>query len=412
MEHHVDRMECPDEVTADTGTQVPFSHGVNNRNSTKAGGDQLGAGLRSASYTNNTLNQITGRGVPSAVDVIGVATAAATVSVNGSTGGVYRLGDYFRRELSATNTSGPQWLPVGVTATSGPTNTVWPTGYVLVPPAGQTFQYDADGNLTNDSAWSYTWDAENRLVQMTNTTAVTTTARKKLVFQYDHQARRIRKTVYPWGATDYSTTPALDLKFLYDDWNLLAELNATNSALIRSCMWGLDLSGSEQGAGGVGGLLRLTYFGASTTNAFVAYDGNGNVVGLVDANGGTNVAEYIYGPFAEPLVVTGPLGKLNPFRFSTKYTDEETDLLYYGYRYYSVSAGRWLSREPLGDDSFLTSYSESRSRTERWRLLRQALQPTYGFVQNNPIAGKDILGLRFDCPCSQAQNPLGSHLNI
>ena len=55
----------------------------------------------------------------------------------------------------------------------------------------------------------------------------------------------------------------------YRQHNRLAELNATNNAVIRSYLWGLDLSGSEQGAGGVGGLLRLTYYGSSTTNAFV-----------------------------------------------------------------------------------------------------------------------------------------------
>ena len=40
------------------------------------------------------------------------------------------------------------------------------------------------------------------------------------------------------------------------------------------------------------------------------------------------------------------MAKANPFRFSTKYQDDETDLLYYGYRYYNASTGRWLSRDP------------------------------------------------------------------
>ena len=31
----------------------------------------------------------------------------------------------------------------------------------------------------------------------------------------------------------------------------------------------------------------------------------------------------------------------NPFRFSAKYTDAETGLLYYGFRYYQSSLGRW-----------------------------------------------------------------------
>jgi len=36
-------------------------------------------------------------------------------------------------------------------------------------------------------------------------------------------------------------------------------------------------------------------------------------------------------------------------RFSTKYTDDETGLVYYGYRYYSPELGRWINRDPLGD---------------------------------------------------------------
>ena len=30
----------------------------------------------------------------------------------------------------------------------------------FLPPAAQTFAYDADGNLTNDGVWTYAWDAE------------------------------------------------------------------------------------------------------------------------------------------------------------------------------------------------------------------------------------------------------------
>src|SRR5574338_1648219 len=55
----------------------------------------------------------------------------------------------------------------------------------------------------------------------------------------------------------------------------------------------------------------------------------------------------IEGPFGEVLRATGPMAKANPFRFSTKYQDDETDLLYYGYRYYNASTGRWLSRDPI-----------------------------------------------------------------
>jgi RHS repeat-associated protein len=55
------------------------------------------------------------------------------------------------------------------------------------------------------------------------------------------------------------------------------------------------------------------------------------------------------GPFGEVIRATGPMAKANPFRFSTKYQDDETDLLYYDYRYYNASTGRWLSRDPIGE---------------------------------------------------------------
>ena len=45
-----------------------------------------------------------------------------------------------------------------------------------------------------------------------------------------------------------------------------------------------------------------------------------------------------------------------PFRFSTKYLDEETGLYYYGYRYYSPELGRWVSRDPIEETGGLNLY--------------------------------------------------------
>jgi RHS repeat-associated protein len=41
------------------------------------------------------------------------------------------------------------------------------------------------------------------------------------------------------------------------------------------------------------------------------------------------------------------MAKANPIRFSTKYQDDESDLRYYGYRYYNPSTGAWRNRDPL-----------------------------------------------------------------
>ena len=64
-------------------------------------------------------------------------------------------------------------------------------------------------------------------------------------------------------------------------WNLIAVLNGTNDAVIRSFVWGNDLSGPMHGAGGVEGLLAVK----DTVHSihFTAYDGNGNVGALIRA---------------------------------------------------------------------------------------------------------------------------------
>jgi len=110
---------------------------------------------------------------------------------------------------------------------------------------------------------------------------------------------------------------------------------------------GLDLSGTEQGAGGIGGLLWFTqHTGANVGSHCCAYDGNGNVAALVNAANGSETARYEYGPFGEPIRITGSAAGQNPFRFSTKRTEPTTDLILYEYRVYQPSTGRCLSRDP------------------------------------------------------------------
>ncbi len=164
------------------------------------------------------------------------------------------------------------------------------------------FVHDADGNLTQDGRWAYTWDGENRLVTMEALSAVPAAAKLRVEFEYDWRGRRIGKTVKAWSGTSY--TNAYVLKFLYDGWNLAAEVS-TNNVLVRSYLWGTDLSGRFQGAGGVGGLLAVNV--ATNGVHFAAYDRNGNIAGLVSASGGAVTARFEYGPFAEPIRVSGPM---------------------------------------------------------------------------------------------------------
>jgi RHS repeat-associated protein len=215
--------------------------------------------------------------------------------------------------------------------------------------------------------------------------------RQMLVFSYDWQGRRIQKDVLTWNPSTLNYQLSTRTQFVYDGCNLLGILNSPSS-ILQSFLWGLDLSGSLQGAGGVGGLVKV--FDATTDkHYFPAYDGNGNVMALVDGSTGAEAARYEYGPFGEPLVVGGSYAAANPFRFTTKLTDEETGHLYYGYRSFNPAIGTWLNRDPLGDEGFLKRLSKGKSPQVRRFLRQQALMPSYAFAVNNPVNRYDVAGL-------------------
>jgi RHS repeat-associated protein len=161
---------------------------------------------------------------------------------------------------------------------------------------------------------------------------------------------------------------------VYDGWNVAAIFDGSNNTTpLYTFTWGLDLSGSQQGAGGVGGLLSMTIAtGSNAGTYFPCYDGNGNVVAMVNASGGTLAVVWEYSPFGEVIKATGPLAFTAPFLFSTKFYDWETGMYYYGYRYYNPSTGRWPSRDPIEEGGGIN---------------------LYGFVANNPVSKIDTYGL-------------------
>ena len=326
-----------------------------------------------STYTVNRLNQYSQRTVPDQVDVFGIANPTANVTVRvigGTTYTAVRKGEYYHHPLTVGNNVYPE---IEVKSLYGAT--LAQTNRVFNPPATETFSHDADGNLTSDGRWTYTWDAENRLIAMIRDTGTPAGARQWLRFEYDHQGRRVRKRFETNNGSGWVLSS--DTAFAYDGWNLVAELNAASSnARLRTYLWGIDLSGQAEpapnGAGGVGGLLLVTDYVGGTTYHWPAYDGNGNVAALVAEANGSLSARYEYGPFGETLRATGAMAKKNPLRFSTKYTDDQTGFLYYGYRFYNPTTGRWISRDP----------SEEKGGAN-----------LYNFLHNEPVARCDYLGL-------------------
>jgi RHS repeat-associated protein len=329
-------------------------------------------------YTANDLNQYTQR-ENNTLAVSGTANASAKVAVSGPmpapdggqvragrpTGGTY-WGSNVVVNNAATTAEGKGVPFVGdvkaYAALAGAgaggadlfrveTKAAW------LPPVVQAFAYDVDGNLTSDGLWDYRWDAENRLIRMQTTGAAATVAsagrpNQTLEFTYDYRHRRVKKKVINMA----TSTVTSERKFIYDGWNVIAETDV-GGTIKRSFAWGLDISGSAQGAGGVGGLLQIHDY-EQTKTLFPCYDGNGNIGALINAEGtaGTIEASYEYTPFGELQRCAGAYAAANPFRFSTKWQDDESGLVYYGARYYAPREGRFLGRDPIEEEGGLNLY--------------------------------------------------------
>ena len=314
-------------------------------------------------YTANNVNQYTQRTVPGRVNISGSAASDAKVTIKQTSAGYtrpLRYGNYFNAFFNLDNSTNAVTDSFDIYAVKydGTKDIVAKQSLnVFVAKTPEQFTYDNDGNLLTDGKFTYTWDAENRLVKAE-------TSDTRIEFTYDYMGRRTNKKLY---INNVLTT---ETKFTYDGWNLAAEYDASNT-LINSYLWGEDLSGSLQGAGGVGGLLAVN-------NYLPIFDGNGNITTYLD-NSGNVVATYQYDPFGKIICSFGTKSDDLLYRFSTKYFDKETALYYYGYRYYNPETSRWLSRDPIEEAGG---------------------NNLYAFINNDAVNRWDYLG------CQDYQDPI------
>jgi len=218
---------------------------------------------------------------------------------------------------------------------------------------GETVVTDADGCVAEFDGKSFGYDSALRL------DSVSTTNEELAAFAYDAFGRRVARM--SGESTSF---------FFYDGWNLVRELRTTGgeNVGVDEYFWGRDVSSSLDGAGGVGGLVLLVHDGA----AYVPlYDANGNITAYVGASGSL-VARYTYDCFGNVISSSGEQAGDFRFGFSTKYQDEATGLLLYECRCYSPVLGRWMTRDPIGEDGGVNLYA---------------------FCEDDPLDNCDYLGL-------------------
>ncbi len=214
--------------------------------------------------------------------------------------------------------------------------------FTLTQPAGSaSFQYDANGNLTQklegSDTWNYEWDAENQLERVLKNGA------EVARFLYDPLGRRVQKIA---GGVSH--------EYVYDGQDILRESRSDGIVYTYAHGPGIDEP-----------LARV-----SNTGPTVYYhaDGLGSIVATTDS-GGTVTSRRQYDAWGNL-----ELGADQPgYAFTGREWDPETSLYYYRNRYYDPETARFLSEDPIGfagGNNF------------------------YAYVGNNPINFFDPLGLK------------------
>ncbi len=291
--------------------------------------------------------------------VVGTTTSpASSVTVNSTSASVYGDATFAAAGLPLTTT---------YTATASDSYGRHSTNTVTVSlSTNVTFHYDGNGNLTNDGLRNFVYDDENELIQVSVSNVWMSQ------FQYDGKMRRRIRKEFTWQNSAWTQTN--QVYYVYDG-NLVIQEREINNLPTTTYTRGIDLSGSLQGGGGIGGLLARTSQayseGPLSGNSFYHTDGNGNVTMLIDSFQGI-VAKYFYDAFGNTISKSGLLADANVYRFSSKEWHQNSGLAYYMYRYYDPNLQRWPNRDPIGEQGGVN---------------------LYGFVRNDGVDHVDCFGL-------------------
>ena len=197
---------------------------------------------------------------------------------------------------------------------------------------------DTNGNAelvwTGTGIWVVSCDAKNRPASFRDVSTGTL-----VECAYDYRGRRCTKKVTVAG------TVTLHERYIYRDYLQIACVDLTRAA--HPALWFVLWDPTQETATRPLALQKdgswFTYGHDLTKNVWEVFGPSGYIR-----------TSYDYAPFGA-VTATGDVSQ--PFQWSSEFYDSELGLVYYNYRHYSPSDGRWLSRDPIEEQGGVNLYA-------------------------------------------------------
>ncbi len=315
----------------------------------------------------------------------------------------WAISESYNYDKTGNRTTASKWTyPVSPIATSYTTNNLdqytATTGW-----DNKTYTYDNNWNLRSDGSKLYSYDYQNRLIEVRNSATNNVIA----TYSYDLLGRRTQKvdtsrsssasetTLYVYANANTITeektlrsgTSSLVLNKVFINWlgtdSLLAydtderTISDYNIGKLTFCDNRVFPYESEFNSYSYTGIttdcsnLLLSSSWITTNRYYIHTNHQGSVISLTNSSG-TIIQKYEYDSFWNPYVITATntwsialisiasyTGSLheNTRLYTWREYDRETWLYFLRARYYSPSTGKFISRDPIGQNDQINLYT-------------------------------------------------------
>ena len=211
----------------------------------------------------------------------------------------------------------------------------------IIGQGGVTYQFNADGQLTQRNSDPYQYSATGELLQAT-------VDGETIIYSYDGTGRRIART-------DGSGTR----QYLYGNLNKPFQLTAQRDTAGVLSYYYYDENG------------LMFAFDKGAERYYIATNQVGTPMVVADATGNV-VKQMEYDSFGKASFDSNPDFEI-PVGFAGGLSDSKTGLVRFGYRDYEPLTGRWTTKDPI--------------------FFKGGQGNLFGYVSNNPLNYVDPLGL-------------------